>query len=114
MTEARLHVIWLCLEWPREQQHVGGVGRYCMRLADEIKDDVELTVVAFEGAREVPGVAFSTLPAPRGRFSRFYGAPVEARRLVSSIEADLVHAHGDDWLISKSVPLVRSFYGSSW
>jgi len=109
-----IRVTWLALEWPREGQHAGGVGRYVKRLAERMKDLVDLTVVVYEGAEPVAGVRFVTIPVPRGRVDRYYKGAYISRNAVASTGADLVHAHGDDFLLRRGVPIIRSFYGSSW
>lgn len=110
-----MKVTWLALEWPCAGQHSGGVGRYLQRLAERMVGLVELTAVVFEGAVAMDGVKLVTLPAPSGRLGRYYGSAWRARAAVSGTRPDLIHAHGDDFLVRKSaVPLVRSFYGSSW
>lgn len=108
-----MRVTWLSLEWPREGEHVGGVGRYVHRLASAVRDDVDLTVVTYGDAKPLAGVQIVRLREPRGRVDRFYGLPWAARRVVSATEPDLVHSHGDDFLLAGGVPLIRSFYGSA-
>lgn len=108
-----MRVTWLALEWPRAGHHSGGVGRYVQRLAERSRDLVELTVVCFEGAVPMEGVRLVTLPAPRGRVGRYYGGALRASRAIRRLRPDLVHSHGDDVLLPRGVPLVRTFYGSS-
>ncbi|MGC5077837.1 glycosyltransferase family 4 protein [Agrococcus sp. DT81.2] len=108
-----MRVTWIALEWPRAGHHSGGVGRYVQRLAERTKDLVELTVICFEGAVPMDGVAFETLPAPRGRLDRYYASAFRASRAVRRLAPDVVHSHGDDILLPSGVPLVRTFYGSS-
>lgn len=110
-----MRVTWLALEWPRAGEHSGGVGRYVERLARQLADDVELTAVVFDGAVPVEGVELVTVPAAAGRFGRYYGAAWRAGAVVKETRPDVIHAHGDDFLLRRSrVPIVRSFYGSSW
>ncbi|WP_425844464.1 glycosyltransferase family 4 protein [Agrococcus sp. TSP3-2-1] len=108
-----MRVTWLALEWPRAGHHSGGVGRYSQRLAERMRDLVELTVICFEGAVPMEGVRLETLPAARGRIDRYYGATLRASRATRRLQPDLVHSHGDDLLLPRGVPLVRTFYGSS-
>src|SRR5690606_34987731 len=91
----------------------GGIGRYVQRLAERSRDLVELTVVCFEGAVPMEGVRLVRLPAPRGRIGRYYGGALRASRAIRRLRPDLVHSHGDDVLLARGVPLVRTFYGSS-
>lgn len=109
-----MRVTWLALEWPRDGEHTGGVGRYVHRLAAEMAGLVELTVVTIEGAVPVEGVELVTLPRPRNRFDRFYRTPVAARAVVADTRPDVVHAHGDDWALQADVPVVRTFHGRAW
>lgn len=109
-----MRVTWLALEWPREGQHSGGVGRYVERLAKEMIGRVSLTVVAREGARPLNGVTMVTLPPSRGRLESYYIDPVRAARQVKATHPELVHSHGDDWALGNSWPKVRSFYGTAW
>lgn len=111
-----MKVTWLALEWPQAGAHSGGVGRYLVRLAEQMRDLVDLTAVVFDDAVEVDGVSLVRLPRPSGRFQRYYSSAWLARRAVADADADVVHAHGDDFLLRRAdgVPVVRSFYGSSW
>ncbi|MFA4842040.1 MAG: glycosyltransferase family 4 protein [Agrococcus sp.] len=108
-----MRVTWIALEWPRAGHHSGGVGRYVQRLAERTRDLVDLTVICFEDAIPMEGVAFATLPAPRGRVSRYYLSALRASRALRRLAPDVVHSHGDDVLLPPGVPLVRTFYGSS-
>ncbi|WP_140722681.1 glycosyltransferase family 4 protein [Pseudomonas sp. Hp2] len=108
-----MRVTWLALEWPRTGHHSGGVGRYAARLAGRTARLVDLTVVTYEGAKHIPGIHYVLLPAPNGRISRYYISAVRARAAVHSTRPDVIHAHGDDFLLGGSVPIVRTFYGSS-
>lgn len=109
-----MRVTWLALEWPREGEHSGGVGRYVRRLAEQMRSLVDLTVVAYEGAQPLEGVRIVTIPGARGRFQRYYAGAWHARTQVRLTMPDLIHAHGDDFLLNGDAPIVRSFYGSSW
>lgn len=109
-----MRVLWISFEWPRDGQHVGGVGRYAYRLATELKELVELTVVTFAGASRLPGVEFIELPSPRTRFGRFYGSPWSLRVALQNRDFDVIHSHGDDWAVTMDASMVRSFYGTSW
>ena len=108
-----MRVTWLSLEWPRLGFHSGGVGRYAARMAQRVAEMVELTVVTFAGGEEIPGVRLVTIPAPIGRFDRYYTSAWRARAAVSATVPDLVHAHGDDYFLTNRVPIVRTFYGLS-
>ncbi|WP_447643559.1 glycosyltransferase family 4 protein [Nocardioides zeae] len=107
-------VTWLSLEWPREGHHSGGVGRYTARLAERVKELVDLTVVTYEGAATMPGVDLVTIPTATSRLHRYYTSAWHAARVVPGTTPDVVHAHGDDFLLRTSAPIVRSFYGTSW
>jgi glycosyltransferase involved in cell wall biosynthesis len=108
-----MRVTWLALEWPRPGFHSGGVGRYVARMARRVAQKVDLTVVTLAGAEEYPGMRFVKIPAPKGRFDRYYRSAWRAKAAVASTMPDLVHAHGDDFLLSGSTPIVRTFYGLS-
>lgn len=108
-----MRVTWLALEWPREGHHSGGVGRYTMRLAERTAQLVDLSVVAYEGAIEIPGIRYLHLPAPAGRLARYYASAWHARDALRSTRPQVIHAHGDDYLITGSTPVLRTFYGSS-
>lgn len=85
------------------------------RLAKEVRDLVDLTVVAYEGAHPLEGVQIKTLAAPRSRVARYYLTPWRMRAAVDELRPDLVHAHGDDFLLRRrGRPTIRSFYGTSW
>lgn len=109
-----MRVTWLALEWPRAKHHSGGVGRYTERLARQTAELVELTVVTYEGAEQVPGIRYLYLPTPRGRITRYYTSAWRARAAVAASKPDIIHAHGDDFLLSASAPIIRTFYGSSY
>ena len=113
-TTNRLRVVWLSMEWPQGNAHVGGVGRYTFRLAESMKELVDLTVVTLSGAQQMDGVSIVELPRHKTRLARFYILPILARNAVANLSADVIHAHGDDWALKSNTPVVRSFYGSSW
>lgn len=108
-----IRVLWIALEWPRVGEHAGGVGRYEYRLAERLRELVELHVIAFEGHEPMSGVAFHPIPAPRGRFDRYYLSAWRAAKVARSLNPDVIHAHGDDFLLRSTTPRVRTFYGSS-
>ncbi|MFW6772730.1 glycosyltransferase family 4 protein [Nocardioides sp. CPCC 205120] len=110
----RLRVTWVSLEWPREGHHSGGVGRYTARLASRVQELVDLTVITYEGGTPVPGVALVTIPTADSRIGRYYTSAWRAARALPATRPDVVHAHGDDFLLRTSAPIVRSFYGTSW
>jgi glycosyltransferase involved in cell wall biosynthesis len=114
ISTSKARVVWLSMEWPQRDAHVGGVGRYTFRLAEAMKDLVDLTVVTLSGAQPLDGVQIVELPRHKSRLARFYILPVLARKAVAGLDADLVHAHGDDWALKSDTPVVRSFYGTSW
>lgn len=113
VSKSSLRVVWLCLEWPNSQGHSGGVARYSARLAEEVGKLVELTVIAFEGGVEIEGVQMVFISKPGGRFARYYLSPRQAASEARVRSADVVHAHGDDWWLKSTVPVVRSFYGTA-
>ena len=51
-----MKVAWLSLEWPRAGQDAGGVGRYTYRLASQLRDMVDLSVIAPHDALPLRGV----------------------------------------------------------
>ncbi|KQR24027.1 hypothetical protein ASF79_01960 [Agreia sp. Leaf335] len=108
-----MKVVLLSLEWPHEG-HVGGVGRYAFRIADELKETVDLTVVTLAGGTPLEGATMVYVPRATGRIGRYYLTPLRLRRLIASLKADVIHAFGDDWALSKNgAPIVRTFLGSS-
>lgn len=108
-----LKVVLISLEWPHAG-HVGGVGRYAFRIAEELRNKVELTVVTLAGGMPLDGASMVYVPRATGRFSRYYATPLRLRRLIASLKADVIHAFGDDWALSKrGAPIVRTFMGSS-
>jgi glycosyltransferase involved in cell wall biosynthesis len=108
-----LKVVLISLEWPHAG-HVGGVGRYAFRIADELKTKVDLTVVTMDGGDRLEGATMVFVPRVAGRLSRYYLTPLRLRRVVASLHADIIHAFGDDWaLAAKDAPIVRTFMGSS-
>lgn len=112
--QSPLKVVWVSLEWPSPSRHSGGVGRYLKRLAEDMKDLVDLTIVTQRDPEFVDGVRFVEVPALASRIDRYYRAPLRFNSIVRALSPDLIHAHGDDWGIHTSVPIVRSFYGTSW
>lgn len=113
MRSSRLTVVHLALSWPTSGEHAGGVGRYVQRLVTRLREDVDQVVVA--GTHNpvlVDGVRFCALPSS-GRLDRYYRAPLRASALVTAQDADVLHAHGDDWGLRVSIPVLRTFYGSS-
>lgn len=108
-----MRVTWLALEWPRSNHHSGGVGRYAARLAERTAKLVELTVVTYEGATPIPGIRYKFIPAPKGRIERYYASAWHARNAVAASRPDVIHAHGDDFLLRADAPIVRTFYGLS-
>ena len=106
-------VVLVSLEWPHAG-HVGGVGRYAFRIADELKETVDLTVVTLAGGTPLEGATMVYVPRATGRIGRYYLTPLRLRRLIASLKADVIHAFGDDWALSKNgAPIVRTFLGSS-
>lgn len=113
-TRARNRVLWLCLEWPSELEHRGGVARYAYRLAQQLAGVVDLTVVTEEGGIPLLGVEMLYLPKSKGRFDRFYLQPIRLRRIVKRFKPQIVHAFGDDWALpSGDWGWVRTFLGSA-
>lgn len=109
-----IKVTMLCLEWPGSQ-HSGGVARYAYRMASNLIDQVELTVVTIDGGLDLPGARVVKMRKPTSRFDRYYVLPLLARSVVREQSPDIVHSFGDDWFLSRKLaPLVRSFFGSSW
>ena len=111
-----MRVTFICLEWPHSG-HVGGVGRYAHRLASSLVavPGIDLAVVTFDGGDPVPGASMHFIPRPSGRVSRFYGAPLRLRGVVTQTDPDVVHSFGDDWAlpVTTRAPLVRTFLGSA-
>ena len=76
-----MKVAWLSLEWPSAGHHAGGVGRYTYRLAAQLRDLVDLTVIARDGALPLPGVQLIELPRSTSRLDRYYRDPIRSRGL---------------------------------
>lgn len=110
----RLRVALLTLEWPSPQHHTGGVGHYAHRLATELANLVDVTVITLAGGENLPDVKAVELPRSSSRLVRYYVTPMRLRRLVRDLDVDIIHAFGDDWALpSSGVPVVRTFHGSS-
>lgn len=109
----RLRVTWICLEWPNDNWHTGGVARHSFRMAEAVKNLIDLTVISFEGAKQIDGVAFQCIKPASGRLGRYYVSPAKIPRIVRESKPDVVHAHGDDWFLQRRYPIVRTFYGLS-
>lgn len=100
-------------EWPG-LNHSGGVARYAYRLAEQLRENVTLTVVTVEGNDALlDGVTILRAKRDEGRFGRYYVLPFRLRRLVASSRPDLVHSFGDDWALGHRWPTVRTFHGSA-
>lgn len=112
-TGIKMRVTWLALEWTKPGVHSGGVGRYVARMAQRVAEKVDLTIVTFAGGDEYPGMRFVTIPPPAGRLDRYYHSAWRARAAVASTRPDLIHAHGDDFFLGGSTPIIRTFYGLS-
>lgn len=93
---------------------MGGVGRYAYRLATELRERVDLTVVTLEGGRSLDGVHMEYVPRRHTRFERYYRTPLGLRSTLERLAPDLIHSFGDDWGIRRGVaPRVRTFHGSA-
>ncbi|MEE9094708.1 glycosyltransferase family 4 protein [Pseudarthrobacter phenanthrenivorans] len=109
-----MRITMLCLEWPSDT-HTGGVARYAYRMASQLAELVDLTIVTPEGGRDLPGARIVPVRKPRSRIDRFYLLPAVLRDIVKRQSPDLIHSFGDDFLIKRDgTPIVRSFFGSSW
>lgn len=111
-------VIFLSLEWPRMGRHAGGVGRYVARLADALSRERPIAVVAFADADMslAPTVRLIPIRPPASQFDRYYKSPFVAARLLLGEQAEVIHAHGDDWpliLLGARRRVLRTYYGSS-
>jgi phosphatidylinositol alpha-mannosyltransferase len=111
-----LRLTFATAEWPGSGRHTGGVGRYLYRLAEALKDHVQLTVVVPPGSEAICGVHMVEFSAPRGlgRFGRYYVAPLRMGLTARRTSADVVHVHGDDLmaLVPQQAALVRTYYGT--
>lgn len=107
-----MRVTLLSLEWPRDA-HTGGVARYALRLAERLREHVELTVITREGATEVDGVKMLCIEASDSRWRRYYGAPLHLQPIIDRSRPDVIHSFGDDWAIRNNAPMVRTFLGSA-
>ncbi|WP_372490242.1 glycosyltransferase family 4 protein [Nocardioides bruguierae] len=103
----------LALEWPAVDGHSGGVGRYSYRLAEQLRDEFQLTVVTGPNPRPLDGVALVSSGSLRGRVNRYYVAPIRVANVVKQLNPDVIISHGDDWSIPERTPLIRIFHGSA-
>lgn len=114
LKEDMMRVTMLCLEWP-SSKHSGGVARYAYRMASGLCKLVDLTIVTIEGGLDLPGARIVQIRKPRSRFDRYYWLPFVARAAVLRQGPDIIHSFGDDWpFVRRTVPVIRSFFGSSW
>jgi glycosyltransferase involved in cell wall biosynthesis len=110
------HLVVLCLEWPSPTRHVGGVGRYAFRLTRWLSSRTQVSVVTGPDPSPLPGVTLHPVDARlfSNRAGRYYGAPLEAAKLVRGLQPDVVHAHGDEAALAYwpgSPPIIRTYYG---
>lgn len=114
-----VRVAVLCLEWPSAGRHAGGVGRYVFRLCQALASEAEVTVITGPDPAFLDGVRFVPVDTtrPGGRLARYYVAPVRAARVITDLDADVVHSHGDDWPLAwrpgRFPPVVRTYHGRS-
>lgn len=109
-----MKVTLICLEWPTSE-HSGGVSRYAYRLAQGLRELVDLTIVTVDSGLDLPGATMVKVPSSSSRFSRYYVSPLHIRASLKSIDSEIIHSFGDDWMLGSSkTPLVRTFFGSSW
>lgn len=92
---------------------IGGVARQVDLLARTLSARGHAVEVwsTTAGPAEAP-YDVHVLDRPAGRLGRAYGVALEFRRAPLS-GVDVVHAHGDDWLLPPGLPRVRTFYGSA-
>jgi glycosyltransferase involved in cell wall biosynthesis len=114
MSADRPRILVVALEWPTvDGRHVGGVGRYVHRFTRELSEVADVTVATVSDPVRIDGVRFIDLGRPAGRLDRFYRIPWRLGRRLDTAGYDIVHAHGDDWALRRTRPIVRTFYGSS-
>ena len=107
----------IALEWPHSGR-TGGVGRYNVRLAQELSKFAPLVLILRSDADDIQisGAKVRRLPpvASRSRFSRYYGDALRLRQIVSSLpRSTYIISTGDDWLLSRR-PNVRILLGTAW
>jgi len=111
----------IAFEWPSEQHRTGGVShfnyRLCRMLAERGHEVTAYTLTTgglqAEGVRVV-NAASGSRGKRRGRFHRYYAAPLAARSLNLG-DCDLVLSNGDDWAMRRTrVPWIRIMHGSAW
>lgn len=108
-----MKVTFLSVGWPGKDE-VGGVARYAFRLAEEVAELVDLTVVTTEGGQPVPGARMIYLDRWSSRLGHYYRFPLQARKVLKDLDSDVIHAFGDDWALrSDGAPIVRTFLGTS-
>lgn len=103
-----------------DAEHAGGVGRYAFRLARQLaanSDRYDVSVLAFEGAQQCPGVQVLCIPRPSSRFARYYISPLVAAQRILALRPEVIHSHGDDWALavrpSLRRRLIRTFHGTA-
>lgn len=73
-------VVLISLEWPHAG-HVGGVGRYAFRIAEELQQRVDLTVVTLVSGTPLEGATMVYVPRAPGRIGRYYLTPFGSANL---------------------------------
>jgi phosphatidyl-myo-inositol alpha-mannosyltransferase len=104
---------------PSPNRKLGGVEVSVHRLANQLVQrghDVEVTTV---GAERPDGAEYATqhIGSPRlarSRALRFSLVPILLNKVDFSTR-DVLSLHGDDWFfMHRTVPTIRTFYGSAW
>lgn len=92
----------------------GGVARQVDLLAETlVARGHEVTVWSTTAGRSDASFEVCKVSASGGRLARVYGVASAFSRTAFAPDLDILHAHGDDWLLNTPIPLVRTFYGSA-
>lgn len=92
----------------------GGVARQVDLLArTQVRRGHEVTVWTTAGGPADAPYQVRTVPVPGPAVTRRLWGVARAFSSLPLEGADVVHAHGDDWLLPAGTPVVRTFYGSA-
>ena len=113
-----LKIAVVAFELPRVNQKTGGVSHFNHRLCSALSE-MGHDVTAFTSQPTIPGVDYKTIivegagEEEKGRFYRYYVAPLKSRKL-DFRPYDLVLSSGDDWAMKRSgAKWLRIMHGSA-
>ncbi len=94
---------------------VGGVARQVDLLASTLTSrGHDVLVYSTSRATGASRYAVQQVSSRGSKLSRVAGVAAAFRQATRSSTADVLHGHGDDWLVDSRIPRVRTFYGSAW